>query len=74
MKTNIPPEILAANGSIGDAERALKAALAAINASPRAEKVTVSRAVEDAFERLRAARAILEALAASEDADEPAAP
>ncbi len=62
MKLEVPVEISAAADSIKDAERALGAALAAIKASPRAEKVTVSQALEEAFEQLRAARAILSSL------------
>lgn len=41
------------------AERALDAALYELRAGIRAEKVKVTEAVEDAFSRLRAARAAL---------------
>lgn len=44
------------------AEAALESALRELRSGPRAEKVTVSSAVEDAFSRVRAARAALAAL------------
>ena len=44
------------------AESALEAALDTLNARPRAEKVTVTAVVTDAFTRLRSAHAELEKL------------
>ena len=62
MDETIASEISLARTRIEDAERALEAALTKVESAPRAEKVTVSKAVEQAFERLRETRAILESL------------
>lgn len=48
-----------AQTSILEAERALDDALQGLDNAPRAEKVVLSEALEEAFEKLRAARAIL---------------
>jgi hypothetical protein len=59
----VDPETAAAidlaKKSIEEAEHGLEKALDAIQSAPRAEKVTVSRVVEEAFEKLRHARALL---------------
>ena len=44
------------------AEAEVEAALSALHAAPRAEKTGVTRAMEDAFEKVRAARRALEDL------------
>jgi hypothetical protein len=51
-----------ARGEIEAAESALDAAMTVIDLAPRAEKVTVSQALEQALERLRSARSELAAL------------
>jgi hypothetical protein len=62
MSHDLPKEIALAERNIEEAESALEAVLALIDVAPRADKVTVSQAVEEAFERLRAARSILKSL------------
>ena len=52
-------EITAAHAEIVQAADALQALLGDLEAAPRAEKVTVSRVLREAFERLRLARARL---------------
>lgn len=68
--SEISVRISVAKTSLDEAERSLTEALAEIRAAPRAEKTTVSIAVEEAFERLRAARAILAGLELSESEDD----
>jgi len=51
-----------AKGEITDAQSELDKVIAAIEALPRAQKVTVSDVVNDAFEKLRAAKGQLEEL------------
>lgn len=65
MPKDLAAEIALAQRNIDDAERALEEALKAIAVAPRADKVTVSRAVEQAFDRVRAAHKILAELALS---------
>lgn len=50
-----------ARTDVEQAEARLEAVLAELRVAPRAEKVAVSRAIEDALERLRNARAKLSA-------------
>jgi len=62
MRHDPSKEIALAEHNIEEAEHALEAVLAMIDVAPRADKVTVSQAVQEAFERLRAARLILSSL------------
>jgi hypothetical protein len=62
MTKDVSEEIALAEQNIEEAEHALEGVLALIDTAPRADKVTVSRAVSEAFERLRAARSILKSL------------
>jgi hypothetical protein len=55
-------EIEAAKASIMEARCALETALTTIVAAPRAEKETIGLAIQEAFEKLKAAQAILAAL------------
>ena len=50
------PSLAGARADVAAAEARLEAVLAELRVSPRAEKVAVSRAIEDALERLRGAR------------------
>jgi hypothetical protein len=59
MPKDLATEIALAQRNIDEAEHALEKVLAEIAVAPRADKVTVSRAVEEAFDRLRAAHKIL---------------
>lgn len=52
-------KIDAAKRDMSAAEADLEAVLSAIKVEPRAQKTTTSAAVEDAFKKLRAARAAL---------------
>ena len=45
-----------ARGEIEAAEEALGAAMRLVDSAPRSEKITISQALEQAFERLRAAK------------------
>lgn len=63
----------AALAEVTVAEGMLESALRELRAGPRAEKVTVSWAVENAFARVRSARADLAALRAQVD-DDPISP
>lgn len=51
-----------AKSEITDAEGELEAVIAAIGSLPRAQKVTASNVVNDAFEKLRSAKSQLEEL------------
>jgi hypothetical protein len=55
-------KIEAAKSDLTEAEVAIEALLAELRVKPRAEKMTVSAALESAFAKLRAARANLESL------------
>lgn len=55
-------DMLAARQTVEQAELAVSALLAKLNRAPRAEKVTVSAPLEEALQRLRDARAILDEL------------
>jgi hypothetical protein len=52
----IMEEIRAAKSDVTDAEDDLTKLLSEIQVAPRAEKTTISKAVESAFDKLRAAR------------------
>jgi hypothetical protein len=52
-------KIAAAKEDMTGAEEALEQVLRAMQVAPRAEKTTISKVVEDAFGKLRAARANL---------------
>jgi hypothetical protein len=60
----------AAKNLIRAAERELDAALRSVEVRPRAEKTTISQAVEGALGRLRAAKDSLSALKDDDDDDE----
>lgn len=66
----ITAQIELAKTRIDEAEQALDSALAVIQGAARAEKVKVSRVVEEAFERLRAAREVLATYETSQSPDE----
>ena len=51
-----------ARRDLARAEAEVDTALSALHAAPRAEKTGVTRAVEDAFEKVRAARRALDGL------------
>jgi hypothetical protein len=70
MDDDIVTAIELAQKRLVEAQRELDVALAAIRVARRAEKVTVSRAVELALDQLRSAQALLADLT---DADAPAA-
>ncbi len=55
-------ELAAARADLSRAEKEVDAALAAIRKAPRAEKTGVTRAVEEAFQKVRDARLALEDL------------
>jgi hypothetical protein len=62
--------VRAANGEVAEAEDALAALLRKLRPTARAEKTTISKAFEAAFDRLRTARQhlrTLERLASGED-------
>lgn len=59
MKAKSLEALNVARDRILDAERALDAALLSMESAPRADKVVVSEAVGQAFNKLRSARAIL---------------
>ena len=51
-----------AKRDLARAEAEVDTALSALHGAPRAEKTGITRAVEDAFEKVRAARRALDAL------------
>lgn len=62
--------VLSAKSDVTAAEDALATLLRELGAMPRAEKTTISKGLEAAFEKLRAARehlGVLEKLAGGED-------
>lgn len=56
------PEIAHALSELERAERALDAAMSALEVAPRAQKIAISGALEQALDRLRSARTDLHAL------------
>ena len=58
-------ELAHARSEMDQAERALDLALSLIEVAPRADKVAISAAVEQAIERLRTARSELSSIEAS---------
>lgn len=59
MPTDIPNEIIVATLSIEAASTALESLFERMNVMPRAEKVIVSQTVNEALERLQAAKDLL---------------
>jgi len=59
MTTSIPSEIVVARLSIEAAQTALESLFERMTVMPRAEKVIVSEAVQEACLRLQAAKALL---------------
>ena len=51
-----------ARSEVDAAGRALEAAMSWLEAAPRADKITISASLEQAFERLRSARVALSSL------------
>lgn len=60
--TSALPELSHALSELETAERALAVAMSALEVAPRAQKISISGALEQALERLRSARADLHAL------------
>ena len=55
-------ELARAKEDLTRAEKGVDAALSVLRSAPRAEKTGITRAVEEAFEKVRAARILLEKL------------
>ncbi|HEY5960787.1 MAG TPA: hypothetical protein VIV60_29735 [Polyangiaceae bacterium] len=70
MKREFSVKISTARQRIDDAESMLRAAIAATLAAPRADKVTVSAAVNEALRQLEDARSILIDLETPDSTDE----
>jgi hypothetical protein len=62
MPSNAPAPLVLARSEMDAAGSALDLAMSLIEAAPRADKVAVSGALEQALERLRSARAALDLL------------
>jgi hypothetical protein len=70
MNREFSVKISTARQRIDDAESMLRAAIAATLAAPRADKVTVSTAVNEALRQLEDARTILIGLETPDSTDE----
>lgn len=71
MKKVLKAKLDAAKAQIGVAERELEQALHGIHSASRAEKTKITEVVEDAFKRLRAAKADLLELEVLIEREEP---
>jgi hypothetical protein len=62
MDNDLLANVRSAKSEVAEAEDALEALLKTLERNPRAEKTTISKALESAFEKLRAARRHLNVL------------